>query len=103
EMATAVRLERNLGITLKRGFAGTGADFRDHRGVTWDAMGSEVTDDILNYEGFIRSLERKLANRAADRIVVDLGSLGPQNVARVRDFVYGLDKRQQARITILTR
>jgi hypothetical protein len=100
EMATAVRLERRLGVTMFRSRE-AGTDFRDNFGRTWDAIGSKVTDPIFNERDFTRGIEWKLMTRAADRIVVDLTGLGPQNVATVIDFISQLAPAEQARILIL--
>lgn len=76
-------------MTMRRS-SGSGEDFRDNFGTSWDVIGSNVTDRFFNYEGFTLSLQRKLTNRAADRIAVDLAGLNLENGAQVRSFISAL-------------
>src|SRR5215216_721109 len=98
EMGTAVRLERQLGISMTRS-SQPGEDFRDNLGRSWDAIGSAVDDSIFDYQQFTTSLMRKLRTSAVSRIVVDLMGLGLQNTAAVQRYILTLDRAQQARIT----
>ncbi|NUJ79412.1 hypothetical protein HUN39_05130 [Methylocystis sp. FS] len=100
EVATVLRLEKETGRAFTRSSA-SGADFQDEFGQTWDAIGSDVSDQFFNYERFTSRLKRKLSNRAVDRYVVDLSGLGGENAARVLTYIWGLPVEAQARIRVL--
>ena len=100
EVATVLRMEKETGRPFKRSSA-SGADFQDEFGQTWDAIGSDVSDQFFNYERFTRRLQGKLRNRAVDRYVVDLSGLGSENAARVLTYIWTLPVETQARIKVL--
>ena len=100
EVATILRLEKETGRPFKRSNA-SGADFQDEFGLTWDAVGSDVSDQFFNYEKFTRRLQGKLRNLAVDRYVVDLSALGGENAARILTYIWGLPVETQARIKVL--
>ncbi|KAF0211907.1 MAG: Phage portal protein HK97 [Methylocystaceae bacterium] len=100
EVATILRLEKETGRPFKRSSA-SGADFQNEFGQTWDAVGSDASDQFFNYEEFTNRLNRKLSNRAVDRYVVDLSGLGGKNAARVLSYIWGLPVETQARIRVL--
>jgi hypothetical protein len=100
ETATALRLEKEAGLSLKRSTV-DGADFVDNLGRTWDAIGGAAKDEFFDLAQFARKLEIKLRNQSADRYVIDLTNLGSENASRVLMFVWGLPLEQQTRITVL--
>ncbi|WP_245433757.1 phage portal protein [Methylocystis hirsuta] len=100
EVATVLRFEKETGRPLKRSSV-SGADFQDEFGQTWDAIGSDVSDQFFDYERFARRLQRKLRNRAVDRYVVDLTGLGGEKAARVLSYIWTLPVETQARIRVL--
>jgi len=100
EVATVLRLEKETGRPFKRSSA-SGADFQDEFGQTWDAIGSDASDQFFNYERFAERLQGKLGNRAVDRYVVDLSGLGGENAARVLTYIWTLPVETQARIKVL--
>jgi hypothetical protein len=100
EIGTAIRLERELGRPLYRSDR-FGSDFVDRLGQTWDAVGSDWTDKNYDLNRYIASIDRKFANNAADRYVIDLSGLNPINAARVEDYLSQLPHQHRQRIRIV--
>jgi hypothetical protein len=105
ELGTAIRLEREFGLTVTRAPGGVGEDFLDALGRSWDAIGSGYTDLAFGKDGqgagFLRALDNKLQNNAAHRVVVDLLGLSSTNRAVIEDYIRSLPPALQGRIFIL--
>jgi RHS repeat-associated protein len=96
EASAGARLESQVG-RLQRDPSGTAEWIRGN--TTYDAIGSGVNPDKLNMESFLNQLNRHLLK--ADRVVVDLSRLTPQQAAQVSSHVAGLSSAQRMQIIFI--
>lgn len=86
EAETAVRVEGELGVTLKRAPAGSSADWVDDAGRTYDAVGNFPAQFFdrqwpqLQYQ-----IQRHLGK--ADLVPVDVSKFSPEQIAKVKQFI----------------
>jgi hypothetical protein len=98
EEETALRIEQELGVTLKRAPGGSSADWVDEAGRTYDAVGnfpSQYFDKQwpqLQYQ-----IERHLDK--AELVPVDVSKFTPEQVAKIQQFI--ADKNLGPRVFVV--
>ncbi len=86
EAETAVRIERERGVTLTRAPAGSRADWIDESGRSYDAVGSLPSQFFdQQWPQFSYQMERHLGK--ADYVPVDVSRFTPEQIARVDSFI----------------
>lgn len=86
EAETAVRIERERGVTLTRAPAGSRADWIDESGRSYDAVGNFPPQFFdQQWPQFSYQIERHLGK--ADYVPVDVSRFTPEQVARIEIFI----------------
>ena len=86
EAETALRIENERGVTLRRAPAGSSADWLDESGKTYDAVGNFAARYFprqwpqLRYQ-IVRHLSK------AELVPVDVSKFAPRQVAQVEQFI----------------
>jgi uncharacterized protein YukE len=90
EAETAVRIENQLAVRLERAPAGSPADWVDHTGRTYDAVGNFPTQFFdRQWSRLQYQIERHL--RKADLVPVDVSKFSPDQVAKIVQFIADKD------------
>jgi hypothetical protein len=98
EAETAVRIEDERGVTLKRASHGSSADWVDDAGRSYDAVGNFPPQYFdQQWPQFQFQIERHLDK--ADLVPVDVSKFTPDQVARIEQFI--ADRNLAPRVFIL--
>jgi hypothetical protein len=98
EADTALRVENEFGVKLKRAPRGSSYDWVDEAGTTYDAVGNfspQYFDE--QWLQFQYQIERHLGK--ADIVPVDVSQFTPEQVAKVKQFL--ADKELGPRVRIV--
>jgi hypothetical protein len=86
EADTAVRIERERGVTLTRAPAGSRADWIDESGRSYDAVGNFPPQFFdQQWPQFSFQIERHLEK--ADYVPVDVSRFTPEQITRIENFI----------------
>jgi uncharacterized protein YukE len=86
EAETALRIEQERGVTLKRAPAGSSADWMDDAGRSYDAVGNFPSQFLdKQWSQFVFQIERHLDK--ADLVPVDVSKFSPDQKVRVDQFI----------------
>ena len=86
EADTAVRIEQERAVTLKRAPAGSRADWIDESGRSYDAVGNFPPQFFdQQWPQFSFQMERHLGK--ADYVPVDVSRFTPEQIARIESFI----------------
>lgn len=102
ELASAVRLELELGMSVTRAPAGIGQDVIDALGHSWDFIGS-AGDSVANFnmDQFMTRLKEKIQIHAADGIAVDIANFSAQNALIIQDYISQLPPSIKSHVLVI--
>jgi hypothetical protein len=104
EQSTGTRLAAQQGLSLVES-AHKGADFvavgKNGAKTTWDAIGQPgaYKNWASTSKDFFAQLTRHINLKSADKVAVDLKGASKAQVSEIKNFVKGLTKEEQQRVT----
>jgi hypothetical protein len=98
EAQTGMRLQKSLGVELKRSSAG--ADYVDTKGRVYDAMGN-FQERFFNHTSFENSLKDHYLKQGVDKVVVDVTGWSPSGIAKVESMIARQAPANQSRTLLL--